>query len=556
MPVSRAAIDRLTALPQPVERVGFLPPMNHQNPRESTAMSRSSMPPSTPGGNTKTATMTVPAVSQPAASPAVPEEPKRDYLSDPSVQKLIKMLRYRRPKGGITEQKFIKEFLDKLPNMFQDQCGNIYCLVGRQDPLVLWSCHTDSVHRQEGEQGIVVDGEWIRLPKKTKSNCLGADDCAGIWIMTEMIHHKVEGLYVFHFGEESGGIGSNYIADKYPEFLRGIQMAIAFDRRGKEDVITHQGGTRCCSDNFAKSLAAQLPGKYSPCSGGVFTDTANYTRLISECTNLSVGYESEHGINERLHIPHIVALRDAMLQIDVEKLVIERDPSKVEYKYAGHAHWGGNYEGGRRVYRGKYGGNYTHSPSNTAGASNPPVAVSVAPRGTTTAANGNASVTSGTKHGNAGSDIVEPRDFTDWNPNDRRPTSWRELLTDYPDEVGDILEQLGMSVDDLYSEIEAATTPVRVNDLFPSNEIAKDLDEVKRNLDKIAESTEALKLTAQQAAAIDAQSEHEAGQADPASDLVGGDQPGESVENPPAPPVTEAPEHPEGNGESPAEIVE
>jgi hypothetical protein len=189
----------------------------------------------------------------------------------------------------------------------------------------LWSSHTDSVHSKDGYQRIEVRDGIISLPKKSKSGCLGADDAAGNWGMMEMIKAKVPGLYVFHFAEEIGCKGSGGIANETPEFLDGIQSAIAFDRRGFTSVITHQR-SRTASDNFARSVAAQLPKRFKPDPTGVLTDTKIYMGIVPECSNLSVGYQHEHSAFETLDTNHLFELRDHMVKIDASKFLIERDP--------------------------------------------------------------------------------------------------------------------------------------------------------------------------------------------------------------------------------------
>jgi hypothetical protein len=234
------------------------------------------------------------------------------------------MLSFRRPAGSKTEAEYIARFLEPL-GVQTDQFGNRFLTVGEDKPTVLWSSHTDSVHSKTGYQRIEVKGDVIRLPKKSRSNCLGADDAAGNWIMMEMIKAKVPGLYVFHFAEEIGCKGSGGIANQTPEFLAGIQSAIAFDRRGFGSVITHQRG-RTASDNFARSVAAQLPKRFKPDPTGVLTDTKIYMGIVPECTNLSVGYEREHSSSETLDTGHLFELRDYMVKIDPSKFLIERDP--------------------------------------------------------------------------------------------------------------------------------------------------------------------------------------------------------------------------------------
>lgn len=244
---------------------------------------------------------------------------------NPDVSKLLAMLSYRRPAGSESEKQFIKRFIAPLGTT-EDKFGNHMITIGKDKPTVLWSCHTDSVHRQDGFQKLSWNGKHIALPKGSKSNCLGADDAAGVWILMQMIEAKVPGLYIFHRSEEIGCIGSSSIAMETPEVLDGIRIAVAFDRRGTDSVITHQG-QRCCSDAFANSLAKQLPKRFRLDATGVLTDTRIYMPLVDECSNVSVGYWDEHSPTETLDVEHLLELRDHMVAIDQTSLVIERSCS-------------------------------------------------------------------------------------------------------------------------------------------------------------------------------------------------------------------------------------
>src|SRR5271165_4530176 len=154
--------------------------------------------------------------------------------------------------------------------------------------------------------------------------------------MLEMIAAGVEGTYVFHRAEERGGLGSYHVSIYEPELLEGIEVAIAFDRKGTSSVITHQLGERCCSERFARGLAAQLaPLPYQADATGVFTDTANYMYQVSECTNISVGYYNEHGPRETLDLVHLKALRDVMCeQFDPRALRAYRDTEAIPVREA------------------------------------------------------------------------------------------------------------------------------------------------------------------------------------------------------------------------------
>jgi hypothetical protein len=212
-----------------------------------------------------------------------------------ALNELLAMHTYMRPEGSDTQREFTKLYVDSLPGVVTDTIGNRIGIIG-ENPVTLWSSHTDTVHRLPGRQllavgdGFLTLGEYKMLdPEQPKPNCLGADCTVGVWIMRQMYKAGVPGLYVWHTGEEVGGIGSTYIAEKTPELIRGIQSAIAFDRRGTDNIITHQFGLRTASNSFAESLADLLGMDYEPDASGVFTDTANYVELIPECTNLSVG---------------------------------------------------------------------------------------------------------------------------------------------------------------------------------------------------------------------------------------------------------------------------
>jgi hypothetical protein len=214
---------------------------------------------------------------------------------------LREMLSYRRPAGSKTERRFISRYIASLPYSHRDAFGNWHVVTDKASPI-LWSAHTDTVHRIGGMQSIIhwPTSDMITLgnDRQTRdSNCLGADDTIGVYLLRQMILAGVPGHYIFHYAEERGGIGSFALADDWPIAFNHLRIAIALDRRNSADVITHQG-SRCCSDTFAGALADALNIAdglhYRPSDEGIFTDTANYVDVIPECTNLSVGYAREH----------------------------------------------------------------------------------------------------------------------------------------------------------------------------------------------------------------------------------------------------------------------
>lgn len=280
------------------------------------------------------------AQSKPHAEPLVMGQSIAPPRDRPDIAKLMSMLTYKRQAGSKSEAEFIAKYIDTIPGMASDTYGNRWVVVGENKAGVMFSCHTDSVHRDAGRQGIRYDGRYIALKADAQSNCLGADDGAGVFLCVELIAAGVEGLYVFHREEERGGRGSAFIAEAYSgkhsaqadhdtakRMLDGIRCCIAFDRKGTTSVITHQSMGRTASDAFANSMsdALSLP-RLKPDDTGMFTDSANYAQsCIAECTNLSVGYEHEHRNAEYLDTHWLLALRDAFITAwNPAKLVIMR----------------------------------------------------------------------------------------------------------------------------------------------------------------------------------------------------------------------------------------
>ncbi|WP_187971142.1 hypothetical protein [Aquibium microcysteis] len=253
---------------------------------------------------------------------------------------IIDMHTYMRPAGSLTETEFAERFL--MPLGFErDRGQNLVLRIG-DSPSILWSSHMDTVHIREGRQKVHFDGTMLALTrdaKKGASNCLGADCTAGVWLMTEMVKAGVEGLYVIHHAEEEGCVGSSWLA-KDPAFFAGINAAIAFDRFGYESIITHQAGGKGASDEFAKSLAGILGGRFGIDRRGVYTDTNEYRELVPECTNISVGYFDQHTRWEHLDVRFLIGLRDTLVAADWGRLVIARDPNEQDYdNFTGRSKW-------------------------------------------------------------------------------------------------------------------------------------------------------------------------------------------------------------------------
>ena len=251
-------------------------------------------------------------------------------MSYPKVNRhlLVHLLQTMRPAYSLAEQRFCETYLEPVFGK-PDTHGNYILSVG-VDPTIAFTAHTDTVHRQEGIQTLSVADNFITT---MTGSCLGADCTTGLWLMLGMIEAGIEGVYIAHAAEEIGGIGSSNLVLDNPSWLANIQACISFDRFGTNSVITHQGGRRTASDAFAVSLADILGmAQLKPDTGGTYTDSMEYSGVVPECTNLSVGYYDQHTSKESQDILFAETLLERLCKADWRALVISRDPTQpMEY---------------------------------------------------------------------------------------------------------------------------------------------------------------------------------------------------------------------------------
>lgn len=263
------------------------------------------------------------------------------------MNKLLDIMTYRREHGSKGEKAFIKHYLKGF-NPIKNKAGEIIAysheIASKNKNRILWSCHIDTMHKKDPDvikQDVYLDSFNVAFVDD-KADCLGADNGAGVFLMLEMIEARIAGNYIFHRGEEMGCWGSSQIASDHEDFLKTFTHAIAFDRRGTTSIITHQSGSRACSDKLGNQLAKLFGMNYKLDDTGVYTDTAEYTHLIPECVNISIGYLNEHTSKESLDVEHVMALRDKMLAIQWDKITLKID-RKPEPKYSRYGYYTYDY---------------------------------------------------------------------------------------------------------------------------------------------------------------------------------------------------------------------
>lgn len=290
-----------------------------------------------------------------------PIAPEREIPAAPD-ELLTRILSHRRMHDSPPEKAFGKWLLELLKKIKHAKVVNLpleqFCVnVGQSDTL--FSCHIDTMDMwKEGDsftQKVLYDPNFgdIFLDEDSGGSCLGADDGVGIWIMISMIKKKIPGCYIFHRGEERGGLGAREVLTAHGELLKKYKRSIAFDRPNDYEVIIDQGGLKCASITFGEALARALNKldplfKYTTSTRGVFTDNKLYRSKIAEVVNLGVGYQSQHTKKEVLKYPHALALMEACLKVDWEGLPTVRDPlasDPIPPFYNG----GGGYASGRSL---------------------------------------------------------------------------------------------------------------------------------------------------------------------------------------------------------------
>ncbi len=234
-----------------------------------------------------------------------------------------------RPQGSDAQQLFCERFIEPTFGK-PDEHGNYILQIG-QKPKHCFTAHHDTVHRQGGMQKLVVTNDVVTVADPKVSSCLGADCTSGIYVILSMIEAGIEGTYVIHAAEEVGCKGSMEMVRDYPMWLTYTKAVISFDRYGDNSVITHQMGFRTASDAFANSFADALGmPQLKPDTGGSYTDSNEYAEIVPECTNISVGYYSQHSTTESQDLAYLEKLVFALENADWSKLVYERDPTIIE----------------------------------------------------------------------------------------------------------------------------------------------------------------------------------------------------------------------------------
>jgi len=270
------------------------------------------------------------------------------------MDRLLNILSYRREHNSIGELSFALKYLSQFEPMHNLNGDVIAYRFDNTHPedksRVLFSCHIDTMHRSNPDrafQEVYLDSFSNQVFIDSSDDCLGADDGAGVFLLLEMIDRGVHGAFIFHRGEEKGGIGSRAMVEYHSDWLSTFTHAIAFDRRGTQSIITHQGTCRGASDTCAQFIIDTIGMNHVLDDTGTYTDTREYFGLIPECFNFSIGYDHEHSSREILDVDYLMRLRDRITSIEwgALELPIDREPKydSFEGSYYNDNYYSGSY---------------------------------------------------------------------------------------------------------------------------------------------------------------------------------------------------------------------
>ena len=256
-------------------------------------------------------------------------------------QKILCVTRASKSKGQDSFALWLEnEIVKNKVKVEKDHYGNIIALIDGSDTM--FTSHIDTCHKPSdpATQPIYYDADKDIL-FKDDTMCMGADDGTGVYIMLEMIRNRIPGTYAFFRDEEIGRVGSQkFFAQADKKQLAEYKRCISFDRAGGYDIVKSQSPGVCCSNEFVKALADELaevhlevlgtvPAQLYAGAPGSYTDSASFMTVIPECTNMSVGYKSQHGPNETQCVATFKRVLELYPNIDWDKLPTVRDPSKV-----------------------------------------------------------------------------------------------------------------------------------------------------------------------------------------------------------------------------------
>jgi hypothetical protein len=146
----------------------------------------------------------------------------------------------------------------------------------------------------------------------TGERVLGGDDKCGIFIALELARLLPDMPFkiLFTIKEEIGCVGISHFVKNNPSWFDDVCYSLTIDRRGGDNLLWSQLGTRSCSNDFASRLAmigirCGIPIKIED---GSLADVVHIRELVPESVNVSAGYYSPHSTDEYIKLLDVVKI--------------------------------------------------------------------------------------------------------------------------------------------------------------------------------------------------------------------------------------------------------
>ncbi|WP_394190931.1 M20/M25/M40 family metallo-hydrolase [Paenisporosarcina quisquiliarum] len=231
----------------------------------------------------------------------------------------------------------LKEMIPYIDFVTTDFYGNI--LAEKRfgsGPTVILNAHLDTVEKIKESRTILKEENiWT-----STEGILGADDRAGINVILATLKSLQSNEFngtlkiIFTVEEEIGLVGARKVNES---FLWNTEMAFVIDRRGTNDIVTHNNSQEFCNHEFGLSLErianTNELGPWKSVRGGS-SDTSIWASHNIQSVNLSAGYLHEHTDFEQLDVDanynSYLFLKEIL--INAQRIWSEQRKSLTKYK--------------------------------------------------------------------------------------------------------------------------------------------------------------------------------------------------------------------------------
>jgi hypothetical protein len=238
----------------------------------------------------------------------------------------------------MSEKEVLRYVAEKLRTVGHvDTDGDNYLMFKTGHAMCLMA-HVDTVHITKCDP--VMENKIIRnkLPHP-----LGADDRAGVYAILEVVNrlkfskHPLPNIILTNY-EETGGAGAKALIKS--GLLTGdeFNLILALDRRGANDWVEYASNPKVIHEYVERFGFIPATGSYSDVA-----DLNNAYRIPG--VNLSVGYYSQHTLNERLHLDELYLTISRVYRMCREPMAERHNVIEVKQRWGKKGKYNGGYGG-------------------------------------------------------------------------------------------------------------------------------------------------------------------------------------------------------------------